>query len=109
MVCTVAPCCSIEILDSTEAQSDLDSLCVAAYPDLSVNEATMINVCSKQTVNESRVYLTLRDTMHVPVTPSMCRCTIRPTVSARLLALDVRLQNSTNHNCGPTAMKVCYE
>lgn len=84
----------------------LKLLLVTAYPDLSANEATMINMCTNRTVNESRVYLTLRNTLHVPEKQSMCRCTIRPTVSVKLLALDVRLQTATNHSCGSTSIKV---
>ncbi|KAL8586626.1 hypothetical protein ACOMHN_040134 [Nucella lapillus] len=77
-------------------------LCKPANPE----SGEMMNLCSNSTKNSTVVYLTLRGLAHLPHTPSMCQCTLRPTSNLKLSALDVRLQNASNHRCGKSALRI---
>lgn len=77
------------------------------------SDLKVIDICSNTTVNDTRVYLTVRNTLgnseSLPLEPSMCRCNIRLNSDKKrisLRALDIRLQNYTTHECGSSNIKL---
>nr|KAG5711107.1 hypothetical protein BaRGS_004751 [Batillaria attramentaria] len=86
---------------------------VSVMPDKE-NDFKVINFCSNRTVNDSRVYLTLKGTDQdtLPQENSYCQCTIsgiKPTSRISVRALDIRLQNYTSHVCGSTEIQMKWE
>ncbi|KAK7503315.1 hypothetical protein BaRGS_00005580 [Batillaria attramentaria] len=87
--------------------------CKPVMPD-EENDFKVINFCSNRTVNDSRVYLTLKGTNQdtLPQENSYCQCTIsgiKPTSQISVRALDIRLQNYTSHVCGSTEIQMKWE
>ncbi|PVD29217.1 hypothetical protein C0Q70_11814 [Pomacea canaliculata] len=82
--------------------------CKPVDPDHGEGAHTVIDICTNRTITFARVYLMLNSEKHVDVLtePSvMCHCTLQADSSITLYALDVRLQNSSNNQCGASSLE----